>query len=1021
MDIFCENNHLVLRQDRCPVCGWLRPAAGDGGALTWGTIRLPGTLGQPGIATPAVLKKTAIFPLTSGSIIGLNIQDGGIRWQVELGQGLFCQDIRADGDTFLCAISDVRLPGQSGKGFLARIKPENGRITPVWQADTSRISNFALTEDRIYIRSARPELYAFTREDNPNVLWKTGLESWSLTPPLVVNELIVIPDGQISSDYGHFKLIQTIDGQTTRHSYMTSSLLQLPLTEHQGLMFFRHGSKRLVALDPTRTEPRWSQEFDKIYTDAAAGNGNVYIAARRPNADGTGHEYRLVCLEAATGQICWENTLEERVSLTPAFHHNLVLVGGEKGGIFAFDGITGKALWQNRIGDDGSPILTRLECTDDLLIAGTHNGEVGALALGLAGGDDTSPEDLLDKGLYEQAATAFALEEKYAEAARIFSEDLKEPEKALALLEFAGLHKEAGELAQNLNFNTLALNYYRTAGDAHAEALVLIRMGDTLKAAQLLEEIGELAQAAALYEKSDEPRKAIDIYKRLDQLTAVARLSELVSGTDEDIDFLVTAGRVKEAARVAERNSRFRKAVELYRMAQAVDEEYRILQLLAEEQPEEWSLERLTALAAIKNDHIIAANAWEKLERPRHAAAAYRKAAEEREAQQPENASGIADLYELAMQRYAEAGLSNEREACYGKVILYRELPYIVVRATMDDKFREDEINEVKLDIENTGSGRALDVQVHIGGDRFEVDEKTGVQKIERLGVQASEQRTTYLRPKLRQYGNAVPLQLSWAWSDGKGNQYQNQVTKSVAVRRQDDSDVSRPGEIALGPTEMATSQAISMASLPKAADLVPPPRKVKLLILAANPSNLDMLKLGEELRAIQNVVATIPKDHEIDIEYRPAVQARDLQGLLLSEKPDIVHFSGHGSPSGSIYVQDASGDGHPLSAKALSDLFGLLQGNIRLVVLNACYSETQAQAIAQHIDCVVGMSSEIEDDAARAFSEALYRGIGYGTDLETAFNLGCNAIDMENLDDVMVPKILAPRTQASRVCFFPS
>src|SRR4051794_34439370 len=56
------------------------------------------------------------------------------------------------------------------------------------------------------------------------------------------------------------------------------------------------------------------------------------------------------------------------------------------------------------------------------------------------------------------------------------------------------------------------------------------------------------------------------------------------------------------------------------------------------------------------------------------------------------------------------------------------------------------------------------------------------------------------------------------------------------------------------------------------------------------------------------------------------------------------------------------------VSAFALNRLFGVLKDNIRVVVLNACYTRAQADAIADVIDCVIGMNAAIDDEAARVF-----------------------------------------------------
>ncbi len=70
----------------------------------------------------------------------------------------------------------------------------------------------------------------------------------------------------------------------------------------------------------------------------------------------------------------------------------------------------------------------------------------------------------------------------------------------------------------------------------------------------------------------------------------------------------------------------------------------------------------------------------------------------------------------------------------------------------------------------------------------------------------------------------------------------------------------------------------------------------------------------------------------------------------------------------------------------------------MRVVVLNACYSEVQAKAIVAEIDFVVGMTESIGDKAARLFAASFYRGLGFGRSVQTAFDLGVNAIKREGL-----------------------
>jgi hypothetical protein len=80
----------------------------------------------------------------------------------------------------------------------------------------------------------------------------------------------------------------------------------------------------------------------------------------------------------------------------------------------------------------------------------------------------------------------------------------------------------------------------------------------------------------------------------------------------------------------------------------------------------------------------------------------------------------------------------------------------------------------------------------------------------------------------------------------------------------------------------------------------------------------------------------------------------------------------------------------------------------IRVVVLNACYSEVQARAIVNEIDFVVGMSDSIGDDAARVFAAAFYRGLAFGKSVRTAFELGINELKLLGLGhEDAIPQLL--------------
>jgi len=124
--------------------------------------------------------------------------------------------------------------------------------------------------------------------------------------------------------------------------------------------------------------------------------------------------------------------------------------------------------------------------------------------------------------------------------------------------------------------------------------------------------------------------------------------------------------------------------------------------------------------------------------------------------------------------------------------------------------------------------------------------------------------------------------------------------------------------------------------------------------------------------------------------------------------KPQIVHFSGHGSSSGEIILADNSDRSKPISAKALKALFHTLKDNIQVVVLNACHSEVQSRAIVEVIDCVIGMKTAIGDQAAIVFASSFYRAIGFGRSVQQAFEQGKTALLLEGIPEEKTPILLA-------------
>ena len=186
-----------------------------------------------------------------------------------------------------------------------------------------------------------------------------------------------------------------------------------------------------------------------------------------------------------------------------------------------------------------------------------------------------------------------------------------------------------------------------------------------------------------------------------------------------------------------------------------------------------------------------------------------------------------------------------------------------------------------------------------------------------------------------------------------------------------------------------------------------------KILFLAANPKNTTRLRLDEELRDIKEGLRRAQQRDQFTLVSHEAVRSRDIQRAMLDETPQIVHFSGHGDGEAGLAFEDETGNAQLIDGSALANLFALFVDPtefpepLTCVVLNGCYSEVQATAIADYVPYVIGMTQAIPDRAAIEFAVGFYDALGAGRKVPFAFKLACNAIARTDQPAAEIPILL--------------
>ena len=200
----------------------------------------------------------------------------------------------------------------------------------------------------------------------------------------------------------------------------------------------------------------------------------------------------------------------------------------------------------------------------------------------------------------------------------------------------------------------------------------------------------------------------------------------------------------------------------------------------------------------------------------------------------------------------------------------------------------------------------------------------------------------------------------------------------------------------------------------------MPQPIPKVILFLAANPKNTSKLGLDNEVQAIQSGLQRSRYRDQFELKQRWAVSPREMQRSIEDLKPHIVHFSGHGVGEDGLALENEAGDVQLVQAEALAQLFRLFVAPftdppVQCVLMNACYSEVQANAIAEHIPYVIGMNKAVGDKAAREFAVGFYDALGAGREIPIAYEFGKVSISMAGIPEHLTPQLVTPKT---RKCF---
>jgi tetratricopeptide (TPR) repeat protein len=178
------------------------------------------------------------------------------------------------------------------------------------------------------------------------------------------------------------------------------------------------------------------------------------------------------------------------------------------------------------------------------------------------------------------------------------------------------------------------------------------------------------------------------------------------------------------------------------------------------------------------------------------------------------------------------------------------------------------------------------------------------------------------------------------------------------------------------------------------------PPQKTqtikKILMLSANPDNNEISRRRAEVKEIRNALgrANNSDGQRFDLEERLTTSATDISQEILEVKPYIINISGHENGIEGVTLQTNPTNNTSIKSEELiADLFKHHAENIKCIILNGCYSESQAREIIKHIEFIIGISQDPQSEFAITFLDEFYYFLGTSRSIKDSYNAGCNKL----------------------------
>jgi hypothetical protein len=177
-----------------------------------------------------------------------------------------------------------------------------------------------------------------------------------------------------------------------------------------------------------------------------------------------------------------------------------------------------------------------------------------------------------------------------------------------------------------------------------------------------------------------------------------------------------------------------------------------------------------------------------------------------------------------------------------------------------------------------------------------------------------------------------------------------------------------------------------------------------RVLYIVADNTEKSRERLDEEFREIQRKLELARMEDRFPwrVHYLP----ENLGSVIREHEPKIVHLTGYSGGPEALMTQDYAKKAYRVQPDALIAVFKPLNGQVECVVLSACFSKEQANAIASQVKYVIGIPAAVSS-ATTDFSIEFYHSLGAGRSIEEAYEIGCNQLRLQGIPASLIPVLI--------------